>query len=348
MVAETAVSPGARDPQTLVHPTFLHAYERYRTGSPEAAAMACAPFLSAHRLSVRRNHDDFDAQGRFADAGRAAVGDMSYGSEVAINRPGHHRYLAIGIPVAGHLVTTHRGQRCVVSAGRSMALIGPGEQLHLTLSPGCELLTLRIDTESLRSTLRMLAPQTDDRPLRFTTPVVSFDAGIAVYGAARLLVDVFERFHTSGAVPRRIIDRMSEQMVNTVLLSLEHTHSGELIRATRPCRPSSVTLAVELMTAETSAIYSVADLARCANVTVRALELGFRKTLNVTPQAFLHQTRMTKAHRDLVAADPGDGTTVTEVAMRWGFAHTGRFAARYREIYGVMPSATLRRTKGFE
>lgn len=342
MVAGTVLSPETEDPRAPVRPDFLPAYERYLTRSPEAAEVACAPFLSRHRLSVGRDRDDFQARGRFAEAGGAAVGDLSYGSTVVIDRPAHHRYLAIGIPVAGHLMTAHRGRRYVVSAGRSMALIGPGDQLHLTWSPRCELLTLRIDTEALRSTLRTLAPQADDRPLRFTTPVVPFDDGIAVYGAARLLADVFERYHTSGDAPRRIIDRLSDQILSTVLLSLEHTYSDELSRAGQPCRPTTVSVAVDIVTAETSAIYSVTDLARRAGVSVRGLELGFRKAMNVTPQGFLHQTRMEKAHRDLVAAGPGDGTTVTEVALRWGFAHTGRFAARYRETYGVMPSVTLR------
>ena len=49
------------------------------------------------------------------------------------------------------------------------------------------------------------------------------------------------------------------------------------------------------------------------------------------------------AHAALRDADPGDGTTVTEVALRFGFAHTGRFAAAYRRRYGQTPSATLRR-----
>ncbi|GAB3569282.1 AraC family transcriptional regulator [Amycolatopsis endophytica] len=348
MVAGTVRSPEAGNPRAPVRPDLLRAYERYRTRSPEAAAMACAPFLSAHRLSVGRDRTGFQARGRFADAGAAAVGDLSYGSEVTIDRAAHHRYLAIGIPVAGHLVTTHRGRRQVVSAGRSMALIGPGDQLRLAWSPDCELLTLRIDTEALRSTVRTLAPQAGNRPLRFTTPVVPFDTGIPIYGAARLLADVFERYHASGRIPHRIVDRLSDQMVSTVLLSLDHTYSDELTRAAQPCRPASVTVAVDLVTAETSAIHSVTDLARRAAVSVRALELGFRKTLNVTPQTFLRQTRMAKAHRDLVAADPDDGTTVTDVALRWGFAHTGRFAARYRETYGVMPSMTLRRAKGTE
>jgi AraC-like DNA-binding protein len=35
-------------------------------------------------------------------------------------------------------------------------------------------------------------------------------------------------------------------------------------------------------------------------------------------------------------------TTVTEVAQRWGFAHTGRFAVLYRQAYGQSPHTTLK------
>jgi AraC-like DNA-binding protein len=34
--------------------------------------------------------------------------------------------------------------------------------------------------------------------------------------------------------------------------------------------------------------------------------------------------------------------TVTEVATRWGFVSLSRFAATYRDAYGVLPSYTLR------
>ena len=36
-----------------------------------------------------------------------------------------------------------------------------------------------------------------------------------------------------------------------------------------------------------------------------------------------------------------ENATVTGVAMRWGFTHTGRFAAAYRRKYGESPSQTL-------
>ena len=52
--------------------------------------------------------------------------------------------------------------------------------------------------------------------------------------------------------------------------------------------------------------------------------------------------RLERAHNDLRAADPVSGTTVAEIAARWGFAHHGRFAALYQSSYGHSPSQTLR------
>lgn len=198
MAAESILSPDIGNRRAPAHPGFPRSYERYRTRSPAAAELACAPFFSSHQLSVGHDRDDFQALGRFADAGGATVGD----------------------------------------------------------------------------------------------------------------------------------------------------HGDEIMRYAQPCRPASVTAAVDLVTAETSAIYSVADLARCVGVSRRALELGFRKALNVTAHAFPRQTRTAKVHRGLLAADREDGTTVTEVAVRWGFAHTGRCAARYRESYAMPPSTTLQHGKG--
>jgi AraC-like DNA-binding protein len=34
--------------------------------------------------------------------------------------------------------------------------------------------------------------------------------------------------------------------------------------------------------------------------------------------------------------------TAADVEMRWGFTHTGRFAAAYRHKYGESPSEILR------
>jgi AraC-like DNA-binding protein len=89
---------------------------------------------------------------------------------------------------------------------------------------------------------------------------------------------------------------------------------------------------------------SMADVAEAARVTIRAVQLAFRRHLDITPTEYLRRVRLEHAHHDLVAADPAI-ISVTAVAYRWGFASSSRFAASYRRAYGVTPSHTLRQDR---
>lgn len=85
---------------------------------------------------------------------------------------------------------------------------------------------------------------------------------------------------------------------------------------------------------------ALADIAAAAHVTIRAVQLAFRRHLNTTPSRYLRRVRLDHAHSQLVSGDP-ERDTVTAVAYRWGFTSSSRFAAYYRSAYGVPPSSTL-------
>jgi AraC-like DNA-binding protein len=87
---------------------------------------------------------------------------------------------------------------------------------------------------------------------------------------------------------------------------------------------------------------SVADIAAAAAVTIRAVQLAFRRHLDTTPMAYLRQVRLDRAHQELLRCDPG-AETVAAVAARWGFTSHSKFTAAYRRTFGVPPSHTLRR-----
>jgi AraC-like DNA-binding protein len=87
---------------------------------------------------------------------------------------------------------------------------------------------------------------------------------------------------------------------------------------------------------------SVADIATAANVSIRAIQLAFRRHLDTTPAAHLRMTRLDRAHQELRATDPSRGDTVTTIAARWGFYHHSRFTALYRHTYGISPRHILR------
>lgn len=83
------------------------------------------------------------------------------------------------------------------------------------------------------------------------------------------------------------------------------------------------------------------DMANAVHVTPRTLQLAFRQRLATTPTEYLRRVRLDRAHRELLRTDPSTGVTVTAVARAWSFLHEGRFAARYRQVYGRSPRETL-------
>ena len=87
---------------------------------------------------------------------------------------------------------------------------------------------------------------------------------------------------------------------------------------------------------------SVGALCQATGRSRRALELAFRQVTGVSPARYLRQARLQGAHLDLARAR-GERTSVTEVAMRWGFTELGRFAGTYRAWFGELPSHTLAR-----
>ena len=91
--------------------------------------------------------------------------------------------------------------------------------------------------------------------------------------------------------------------------------------------------------------WNVSQLCRNAGVSERTLGIWFRNQVGMSPHRFLLRRRLNLVHRDLLRSDPAT-VTVTDVAMRFGFHELGRFAGVYREFFGELPSATLRKRSG--
>jgi AraC-like DNA-binding protein len=107
------------------------------------------------------------------------------------------------------------------------------------------------------------------------------------------------------------------------------------------CRPVLLRRAMEYMDANANNDIALADIAEAVHVTPRAVQYMFKRHLETTPLQYLRRLRLHYVHQELLAADHGH-STVTEIAARWGFAHTGRFAVLYRQTYGQSPHTTLR------
>jgi len=92
---------------------------------------------------------------------------------------------------------------------------------------------------------------------------------------------------------------------------------------------------------ETMTIQSIVDQFKTSEKT---LQNSFRSLFGITPKHFMDLLKLNKAHEDLQHADALT-TNVSDIAMKWGFAHFGRFSRDYMALFGVFPSETLSRTQ---
>jgi AraC family ethanolamine operon transcriptional activator len=87
---------------------------------------------------------------------------------------------------------------------------------------------------------------------------------------------------------------------------------------------------------------TVGDLATAAGVSERTLRTSFQEYFGMGPMGFLKRRTLNQVRKTLQTADPSV-TTVTQAATQFGVWELGRFAQDYRQLFGELPSATLRR-----
>lgn len=102
--------------------------------------------------------------------------------------------------------------------------------------------------------------------------------------------------------------------------------------------------AITEMQAHLAEPISIPDIAQAAGVSLRGLQTVFDRELGVSPLLHLRQLRMEAARRALLA-EAERGTTVADVARRFGYSNSGRFSTHYRNEFGESPASTLQHVR---
>jgi len=134
---------------------------------------------------------------------------------------------------------------------------------------------------------------------------------------------------------------MAEATLQLIFENVPHRLIDRLTGRQPDITPRHVQKAIDYMRANLHLPLTMIDVASAIGVSDRSLQLGFRRFRDTTPQAYLRQIRLEAVHLEL--ASPENTLPVHEVALKWGFTHMGRFAAKYRATFGVYPSETAKR-----
>ncbi|WP_249154276.1 helix-turn-helix transcriptional regulator [Bradyrhizobium manausense] len=134
---------------------------------------------------------------------------------------------------------------------------------------------------------------------------------------------------------------LTEAALRLILEEVPHRLSAKLEQQNGAVAPQQIKQAIDYMRANLHLPLTISDIAAAVGISSRSLQLGFRKHCETSPAYYLRGVRLDAVHSEL--SSPGNTLPVSEVALKWGFAHMGRFAAQYRRTFGVAPSETARR-----
>ncbi|GCE36938.1 transcriptional regulator, AraC family [Rhodococcus wratislaviensis] len=254
---------------------------------------------------------------------------INWGADVAVHSE-HPGAVGINIPLHGELETRIRG-RLVVS-GPGFATVNPADTpADITRWPGaCTILGVKIDRDFVQRELWRVTGRAD-----------------------AVIPDQIDLSRPAAASWFRLLSSIVDQPVDDALLANPHVAQGLAASLTdgfllaavpdetddrHAVRPRIVTRVIDAINAEPDRLWTAADMADVAGVSVRRLQEGFRIYLGKTPRECLTEIRLAGVRAELAS---GSARSVTDVALKWGFTHYGRFAAAFRQRYGVPPSSLL-------
>jgi AraC-like DNA-binding protein len=107
---------------------------------------------------------------------------------------------------------------------------------------------------------------------------------------------------------------------------------------------NTVLTVVDKINAHLHTTLSIRQLANEMGISERTLRNGFAKYYGMSPTRYIQLQRLHRARKQLKYYGR-EGSTVSKIAGQLGMWDFGRFAARYKALFGELPSETLVRSE---
>ncbi|MCD5996199.1 helix-turn-helix transcriptional regulator [Pseudomonas sp. CDFA 602] len=159
----------------------------------------------------------------------------------------------------------------------------------------------------------------------------------------RLAETILEVSTRSSADIKRVTESLKESLIGFLLYNFPSNYTQVLVRSESKLTPTShsINVAADYMAASVDPHLTVCQVATHAGLSVRSLQMGFKRFKQTTPIAFLREQRLTLALDKL--GDPHSSLTPKEIAYSCGFTNFQLFCKYYIQRFGEHPNITLAR-----
>ncbi|CAM3357057.1 AraC family transcriptional regulator [Paracidovorax anthurii] len=293
--------------------------------------------MKPHRLAQTGGGERLDARMHYVSLGDVSVSRLRYGAAVEIQPGPLESFFLVQMPLSGR-ARIDSGGRQVESAPGTASVLSPDDETCMHWSAGTDQLMLRIARPQVERVLVGHLGRPLDQPLRFELGFQWQDSAPWRCLLSYLLDCATQ--HPELAQHKLLVAQIEQLAALILLTSHQHNHSETAPARRGTILPRHVRRAQDYLQAHAHEPVCADQLADVAGVSVRSLYAGFKEFLGVSPMQYLRDLRMERVRTELLG---GEASNVAGIALRWGFAHLGRFSSDYKQRYGESPSQTLRR-----
>lgn len=306
------------------------------SSDPDVVKRQTAGAFKEHELVWRQGQVD-SALYR-ADIGSLSFFVLHYGAAVRIEPGQLQGFVLFQVPLEGSAKVRVNGQTVAVSP-RTGVVVSPSLSLELDWHEGCQQLLVKIPRERVESTCRALIDDEMAQPIEFDPEMpLGNEVGRSwQHQIASHLCNLHAPFR---GLTQQLLPAQEEALIHHLLLRQGSNYTQRLSQPHKAAPPRNVRAAEHFIHTHLLEPLTLELISHASGTSVRSLCLAFQKHFQRSPMAYVRKARLEGARQDLV--DAPAGTQVTEIALRWGFNHLGRFSTAYRKRYGEFPLQTLK------
>jgi len=318
--------------------------QHWRTRDVEEAASGLSVrFANASRFKYAGRRDAFRLQCSWANLTGARViraSNTGYECDGFLNDS-----VFIAFTLQGGVRLETASERVMSEPRAAAVALRPGQRYHYTVPRGTLMFALQMPVETLsRQASLMFDGRIDigaDTPMNDRIDIAG-STGAALFRNVAVAFKEVEMLEHAG-LSCVAETSLSELLANLALVNLIPDARAQLDIAPRAIGSGTIERARQYIEAHSEGPVRMAELARDLGVSLRALQVAFRRQLGRSPTEYLFECRLMTVRQHLLNAQ--EGATVTSLATECGFVNLGAFSARYRNAFGELPSETLSRRR---
>ncbi|WP_161796878.1 AraC family transcriptional regulator [Devosia soli] len=295
--------------------------------------------VSGCRAIPTKGSDIIDYQGDFIGWSDFALGEASTASGFALETTAYGERMICAVSAKGHLVYAGQGRELVTGSGEVVI----ADSQSIETARFSENYAQYFVTTSMRSIEGYVREHFGKANRSFSGSCAVLPrthlAAVSLSGFTPLinmLLAEKELLKLSPITMRRCQDAFLEIIASS--LSANGVFLG---RKNDPLSSSrNLREAEDFMRQHAREPIGVAEVAQAVGISVRSLQLAYKRYTGITPLARLQRFRLEGLHADL---DAGLAENVRTAAAAWGFVSGARLNRQYLEAFGETPADTVKR-----